>query len=253
MDGTQHIIPNLIKFTFSGCISQSDRDRHISSKPVMHILTSSLSPPPRPSPCFFSFTQPLPLMAALCHSLSSEGGQPNREIRTRLIDRHTFTHKQIRIHICTHTHNLLCLLVSLLSDLPCDPTPSNCSRGTIPLAHAYVHKEHWWLLRGKTGGNSDTDKSHKYFTVRGKENQTIICQLKSGLHAPSWHTFCECQCVRACLSVCVHVRGTVLAITANTTIVCTIACVLHRIVCVCACVCACVRVCINSHSGSVPL
>ena len=34
-----------------------------------------------------------------------------------------------------HTTYLLCLLISVFIDLPCDPAPFTCTRGTIPLAH----------------------------------------------------------------------------------------------------------------------
>ena len=99
MDGRQHIISNLTKFTSSGQIHQL---KLLSQS--RHTLTSSLCSPP--SPPFLSSAQPPPLIAALCLSLSSEGRQPsslNRKSGLYLyVHRHTYSHAHK--HIQTRTH-----------------------------------------------------------------------------------------------------------------------------------------------------
>ena len=108
MDGRQHIIPNLTKFTSSGQMHVTVRQGQGYQLKLLSqsrsTLTSSLCS--RLSPPFLSSVQPPPLMAALCLSLSSEGRQPSSlNWKSGLylhIHRHTYSHAHK--HIQTRTH-----------------------------------------------------------------------------------------------------------------------------------------------------
>ena len=106
MDGRQHVIPNLTKFTSSGQIHVTVRQGQGYQLKLLsqsrHTLTSSLCSPL--SPPFLSSARPPPLMAALCLSLSSEGRQPSSLNWKSGLHLTTYTYTDIHTHMHTNTY-----------------------------------------------------------------------------------------------------------------------------------------------------
>ena len=107
MDETQHIIQNLTKFTSSGQMHVTVRQGQGYQLKLLTqsrgTLTSTLCSPP--SPPFLSSARPLPLVAALCLSLTSEGRCPSSlNWKSELYYLYLHIHTHMHTNTCKHRH-----------------------------------------------------------------------------------------------------------------------------------------------------